>query len=130
MSSERWVEESLRAGRAAELVLRGGSMTPALRDGDCLTVEPLDGVPAPGEIVVASRDGRLVTHRVVWAGDGWAVTRGDACKRADPAVRLDEVVGRVVAVRAGTRRFAPPGPGRWRRLFARYMPLQAPPQVF
>jgi hypothetical protein len=103
--SRRWVEESLRGGRACELVLRGWSMAPLMRDGDLLTVEPLAaGAGArPGEVVVAARSGLLVTHRLVSLRDGMAVTRGDACGGDDPPVPASDVLGRVVRVRKRSR---------------------------
>src|SRR5688572_12431280 len=66
VQSTRWIEASFRAGAETELTLTGSSMAPALRDGDRLRVVPLAGAaPAPGEIVVARRGARLVTHRLV-----------------------------------------------------------------
>jgi signal peptidase I len=95
--SRRWVEESLRSGLACELTLRGGSMAPLLRDGDVVCVEP--GAPRPGDVVVAERDGRLVTHRLVSLSDGVAVMRGDACRGDDPPLPVSALLGRVVRVK-------------------------------
>jgi hypothetical protein len=103
--SRRWVEQSLRCGRACELVLHGWSMAPLMRDGDLITVEPLGagGGAQPGEVVVASRAGLLVTHRLISLRDGVAVTRGDACGGDDPPVPANHLLGRVVRVRKRSR---------------------------
>jgi hypothetical protein len=95
--SRRWVEESLRGGRACELTLRGDSMAPLVRDGDVVCVEP--GAARPGELVLAERDGRLVTHRLVSLAAGVAVTRGDACRGDDPPVPATALLGRVVRIK-------------------------------
>ena len=119
--STRWLEARWRAGADAELTLVGWSMAPALRDGDRLQVASLVGTaPVPGEIVVAKRGERLVTHRLVSLAGGQAVTRGDGCTVDDPALDASLLLGRVVEVRRGRRRLAPPSRGRsWRqRLWA------------
>jgi hypothetical protein len=115
--SIRWLEARWRAGADAELTLVGWSMAPALRDGDRLRVASLLGVtPAPGEIVVARRGERLVTHRLVSLAGGLAVTRGDGCHADDPALDAALLLGRVVEVRRGRRRLAPPSHQRtWRQ---------------
>jgi signal peptidase I len=96
--------ESLRAGRTIRMRAGGSSMIPALWPGDELLVTPLaaERSPAPGEIVLFMRDGRLFAHRVVAAvGDvpaGHLITRGDALDRNDPPIAPSEVLGAVAAV--------------------------------
>jgi hypothetical protein len=108
--SSRWLEARLAAGDEGELVLAGWSMAPALRDGDRLRIAPYSAAarPAPGQIVVSRRAGRLVTHRLISLHAGQAITRGDGCQRDDPPVDASTLLGRVVEVRRGTRRLAPP----------------------
>lgn len=99
--SVRWLRARWRAGAEAELVLRGGSMAPAIRPGDRLRVAPLHAgeLPALGEVVVTARGGTLVAHRVAAVSAGAVITRGDAARAPDLPVAPDEVLGRVVAVR-------------------------------
>jgi phage repressor protein C with HTH and peptisase S24 domain len=104
MHSNRWVESILTSGATPGttwLLLSGGSMEPAYSDGDWLLVEPVStSRPARiGEVVIARRSDRLVSHRLVALRDGLALTRGDACARLDPAVQIGALIGRVVDVR-------------------------------
>jgi len=96
------------AERGAQLRthVTGSSMRPFIRDGDVVTLAPLDGgVPRVGEVVAAVLPDpeRLVVHRVVARrGDGWTI-RGDACPRPDGVVGSADVLGRVVRVERGGR---------------------------
>lgn len=114
--SLNWIEARVRAEHTVEVELRGQSMAPSLRPGDVLEVVALDGAPRAGDIVVARRGARLVTHRVRGASAATVVTRGDGCRRDDPPIGAEAIVGRVRAVRRGARVLAPPGrPPAWRR---------------
>lgn len=79
---------------------RGRSMAEALSDGDVLFVEPLDGPPGVGDLVVFtdSTGTRTVVHRVhAVAEDDSLVTKGDANDVPDGEhVPLRRVRGRVV----------------------------------
>jgi signal peptidase I len=104
MRSTRWVETLLTSGspsRRAWVILSGGSMAPAYRDGDWLLLEPVSAgaTVRPGEVVVARRGPLLVTHRVVSLQNGLLVTKGDSCTRPDPPIAADALLGRVVGVR-------------------------------
>ncbi len=97
---------SLAAGSAARLGATGHSMTPFVRAGDVLTLEPLRGRrPRLGDVVAAaSADGRLLVHRLVgWRRDE-ALTRGDIAERADPPVPVEALLGVVTRVERGQRR--------------------------
>lgn len=76
-------------------------MEPVYADGDWLLVRPLKGActVSPGEVVVARRGQRLVTHRVVALRDGMVTTRGDACRSIDPPLPVGSLLGRVVGAR-------------------------------
>jgi hypothetical protein len=82
-------------------------MEPTYAHGDRLLVESLVGAPPvqSGEVVVARRGNRLVTHRVVSLSNGMATTKGDACARVDPPLPMSALLGRVVGSRPGPRRF-------------------------
>jgi signal peptidase I len=88
------------------LRVSGTSMAPAIRPGDLLTVEGvrLKDISA-GQVVVFSREGRLIAHRVVAksekAGESYLLTRGDRRWRNDARVSSAEVVGRVTDIERG-----------------------------
>jgi Peptidase S24-like len=59
---------------------RGWSMAPFIRDGDVITVAPLQhSLPGVGEVVAFVRPGaeKLVVHRVVARGAAFAFIQGD-----------------------------------------------------
>lgn len=87
------------------LVVRSGSMQPAISTGDLvLAVRVPTADVAPGEVVsVRTPAGERVTHRVVAVGPGVEGTaaltlQGDANEGADPTPYLVEQVDRVVVV--------------------------------
>ena len=93
-----------------ELRMSGSSMSPAVEDGDIITVQPITGdLIKPGDIVLyQSRFDTAVIHRVVRleraSSERCVVTRGDAASHNDPPVPLHRVIGRVSRVeRAGER---------------------------
>jgi hypothetical protein len=94
----------LRAGGRVSLVATGHSMTPAIRSGDRLTIEPLGAVPRAGEVVACEIDGRLVIHRVVGRGVGFTEVRGDAAPASDEPVPLEALLGTVTRVERSGRR--------------------------
>jgi signal peptidase I len=103
-TTRRWLETAWRSGRrdlVTWLEVEGGSMSPALRPGDRILVAPFAGEapPGTGEIVVALRSDRLVSHRLVGHQGTLAITRGDACRSDDPPLPMDHLLGRVVRVR-------------------------------
>ena len=83
------------------VALSGRSMEPTYASGDRLFVEPIAPSRAlrPGEIVVARRGERLVAHRLLGFSGALAITKGDACPRADPPIAINGLIGRVVGVR-------------------------------
>lgn len=92
-----------------QLRMSGGSMRPAIEDGDIITIEPLaDGSPIrQGEIVLYnSTQDTAVIHRVVRversSSERSIITRGDAATQNDLPVPMHRVLGRVKHVeRAG-----------------------------
>jgi hypothetical protein len=102
------VELMGRSGRGATLRVTGRSMEPTLLDGQTVALELAPRALARGDLLVFRQAGYLVVHRCLGArrGPGGARelrTRGDGVPGLDPAVTLDRVLGRVVAVegRAG-----------------------------
>jgi len=90
--------------------VKGDSMWPSLRAGDVACVEPLEGTPRPGEVVLARLPEALVVHRVRrWDASG-CVLRGDNSDAEDPPLPHSRVLGRVLRVRRGREVLEP---GRW-----------------
>jgi hypothetical protein len=98
--------ELLGRGLPVTIRARGGSMRPALRDGDVLTVAPLRGPLLVGEVVAARRGGLLALHRVREVQGGRVRLCGDACAQDDGFFEPAEVLGRAVAARRGDRALA------------------------
>jgi signal peptidase I len=93
-----------------ELRMSGGSMSPAIEDGDIITVEPVSDEPIrQGDIVLYhSRFDTAVIHRVVRidrsSSEKSILTRGDSASQNDLPVPTHRVLGRVKLVeRAGER---------------------------
>ncbi len=96
----------LDAGGELRLAVTGGSMRPALAEGDYLVVRPVTQPPRVGEVVVYARGGHLWAHRLLARSPSgrFMLTKGDARGRPDSPVSPGEIIGRAVAVeRAGRR---------------------------
>jgi signal peptidase I len=76
------------------VAITSGSMTPLIRPGDVVVLDP-DAEIGPGSVVTVERGPGRVTHRVVsQRADGTWLTRGDANASADrETVRSEDVVG-------------------------------------
>ncbi len=81
-------------------------MSPFIRSGDVVTIEPLAGRrPALGEVVALAPGGHLLVHRVVgWDHSGRALCRGDVSVGPDPPPSPEELLGRVTRVERSGRR--------------------------
>ncbi len=95
----------LARGLRVRVRVTGGSMFPAIRSGDVVTLAPVpDGAAGPGDVVlIRDASNRLVLHRVIAAGlreDGrpWVCTRGDSAAGEDLPVAGDRVLGRAESV--------------------------------
>ena len=99
----------LRQGDSFQFRARGSSMTPFIRDGDLLTIAPVDVADLQiGDVVLyRTRHDRVVAHRVAGRAleDGELVleTRGDARLDSDSPVPADCVLGRAVRLQRGAR---------------------------
>ena len=95
----------LRGGTTVRMEVTGHSMSPFIRSGDVVTIEPLLGRrPALGEVVALAPGGRLLVHRLVGWDRGRALFRGDVAAGADPVASSDDLLGRVTCVERGGRR--------------------------
>ncbi len=79
----------------------GASMFPFIRDGDVVTVAPLQGTrPLCGEVVACIPPGqeRLVIHRVVGRRGNSYLVQGDATSDVDGSVQELDILGRVMRI--------------------------------
>jgi signal peptidase I len=89
----------LRAGHPVRFVATGNSMTPAIRDGDRLTVEPLASHAArPGDVVLYLSPHGVTAHRVVGLGSTVLRCQGDAAGSQEESVPAEEVLGKVLGI--------------------------------
>lgn len=66
------------------VAIEGGSMAPALEQGDAILITRPPARLKPGMVVVLQVNGRLVTHRIAAVNaNGTFVTKGDANDHAD-----------------------------------------------
>ena len=98
----------LSSGQLVRFRATGLSMDPTIRDGDVLTVEPVDlNEIRPGEVLLYRTERGVVAHRLVRyetvESQPLYILRGDASGTCDPPVCVGEVLGRVTAVRRGRR---------------------------
>ena len=95
--------ETLQAFGSACLRVLGGSMAPAIHPRDILVVAGCRvGDLRPHDVVLFTRDGRLVAHRLIEvglrAGRRVLITRGDALWTDDAPVDAGDLLGRIVSV--------------------------------
>ena len=110
------VASLLDEGREVVLAPRGNSMLPFIREGrDSVALRKLDDVET-GDIVLVRSAGRYVMHRVV-AIDGERLTlMGDGNVGLKEHCTVADVIGTVVWIVRGNKKFKP-GKGRlWRAL--------------
>src|SRR5579862_9219792 len=110
VSARSMAAEVLQSSGVVRLGVTGSSMLPALWPGDIVTVVARADEPRVGEIILFQRQDQFVIHRVVRlassAGHTQIVTRGDCMNDDDMAIGASEVLGRVAAVRRGSREFS------------------------
>jgi hypothetical protein len=98
--------DALRRHGSCRLRVSGTSMLPTLWPGDVVSIESrrLSELRV-GDIVLYDRCGRFFLHRLVALPaerfPGRLVTRGDSMPQADPAVRVESVLGVLATVRRG-----------------------------
>jgi signal peptidase I len=103
--------EILRSSGKLRLRVGGWSMLPSVFPGDALVIESSESNEVvEGDIILFSRDRRLFAHRVVKRANGTGhelVTRGDAMPVADPVVRGNEMLGRMVLIQRNGKSISP-----------------------
>src|SRR5476649_2470092 len=89
----------------------GLSMYPAIRDGELVTVGPVDGDHVVrGDVLLCRHSTRMLAHRVVsmngYGSDRVLQLRGDAKQGCDAPVAARDVIGKVLSVRRNGRAIA------------------------
>ena len=98
------LQDLVRGGRVVRVRVTGHSMSPFIRSGDTVQIEPLVARVRFGDVVAAVSNGRLLIHRLVSFGSEPLATRGDVALLDDTALAAADLLGRVtVVVRGGQR---------------------------
>ena len=84
----------------------GNSMSPFIRNGDLLTLSPIeDRKPEVGDIVAyeQARNQKLIIHRLIRKEKNWFVMKGDNCQDEDEGVPDSHLLGIVTRVERKNR---------------------------
>ncbi len=105
------IEAVHEKGASFKFQARGYSMTPAIRDGDVITVSPLkDILPRRGDVLAFRHPERpqMLVHRVLHTKAKKYFIKGDNCSEADGWVPAENILGLITNVeRQGKVRFWP-----------------------
>lgn len=101
----------LHGNTSIKLPVRGDSMSPLLRTGDTICVEPVTAESASvGDILVYKSEGNMVAHRLVRIlrrnSRCVFLTKGDTFPHIDRPLNESELIGRVCAVEKFGIRFS------------------------
>ncbi len=92
-------EELLKNGKRFSFRARGGSMSPFIKDGDTVLIEPLQGRAGVGDVVlVKTAEGRAILHRIAQRLNNGIVTRSDVSSSYDDFTPAENILGRVIHV--------------------------------
>ncbi len=112
ISIPEW-HEMAQKGEAPSMrvLIQGNSMFPLVRKNrDYVTIQPLEGTPGIGDIVMFSdpqRENRFVLHRVWRIEQKGVLTWGDNCLYPDQWMPLDAVWGKATLIERGRRAICP-----------------------
>lgn len=105
------IEAVHNKGASFRFQAKGHSMTPAIRDGDIITVSPLNDLkPRRGDVLAFRHPERpqMMVHRVLRAKAGEYLIQGDNCPEADGWIPTENILGVITQVeRGGKPRFWP-----------------------
>ena len=105
--------ELLSRGFSVRFRAPGDSMRPVIRDGERITVKPVEPSDIiPGDIILYRYSGSMVAHRVVRIEKKDStvhrfILRGDALGASDEAVGIQQILGKVVSVERSGRSIDP-----------------------
>lgn len=99
----RLAEALLKRGECVKFRAEGMSMSPAIRSGDSIKIEPVTGNITLGEIVLyRDKDGFVIVHRVVekiQKGDKeFLLTKGDSALTLDAPIANEQIIGKVTDI--------------------------------
>lgn len=91
--------ELSESGQRLRLEVISRSMLPVLRPGDKIVVQNVGAESLGiGDVVIALRKGEFITHRLVGLGSKECYTKGDNARYLDPPVKLESILGKVIAI--------------------------------
>jgi signal peptidase I len=98
------VAELLSLGHSVRFRANGQSMHPTIRDGEIVTVMPITLAKVRlSDIILYRTDRGVVAHRVMAILNDLFTLRGDSSDCRNELVAADRVLGKVVAVKRGSR---------------------------
>jgi hypothetical protein len=114
---EQLMRGVLDKGAAFRFQSKGFSMSPFIKDGDILTIAPMQRcTPSFGDVVVFihPHNGRLIIHRIIGKKAGSYRTKGDNAPEEDSLISREAILGLVTSVeRDGKKLFLGLGPDRF-----------------
>ncbi len=119
-------------GASFRFQAKGHSMTPAIRDGDAITISPLaDLLPRRGDVLAFRHpeQPRLLVHRALHGKGKKIFIKGDNCSEGDGWIPVENILGLVTRVeRGGRARFWPnrSRPSRFTDTYLEFYPLWPP----
>jgi signal peptidase I len=101
----RLVADMVRSFGKVRVKVTGSSMIPAIWPGDVVVVQRCEAAELQvGQVILYTRAGELVAHRIAAICGDSVITRGDTLSSNDPLVGKSEIVGEVLyLVRDGRR---------------------------
>jgi hypothetical protein len=98
---EKLMRGVLGKGAAFRFQGKGFSMSPFIKDGDVLTIAPVQGsAPGFGDVVVFTHPntGKLIIHRIIGKKAGSYLTKGDNAPEGDGLISRAAILARVTKV--------------------------------
>jgi signal peptidase I len=126
------IEAVHEKGASFRFQANGYSMTPAIRNGDIITVSPLKGImPRRGDVVAFRHPERpqMLVHRVLHSQVKKYFIKGDNCAEADGWIPAENILGMISKVeRQDKARFWPnrSTPSPWTNGYLLLYPLWPP----
>jgi signal peptidase I len=93
-------------GASFRFCASGWSMSPFIKNGDVLTIQPLTISPSTGDVVafIHPVNGRLLVHRIVCVKNGAYEIKGDNVEYSDGLISHTDILGMVDMVERMNRR--------------------------
>jgi hypothetical protein len=101
LNLEKLMRGVLDKGASFRFQSKGFSMSPFIKDGDVLTIVPLQGsAPGFGDVVVFTHPhtGKLIIHRIIGKRSSSYFTKGDNAPEEDGLISRAAILGRVTKV--------------------------------